>query len=94
MPDQDQNLVEAKYQVRQEYENITQTMFWTILSQEVDRKLKVHILDIEHVNLETQAHVASRDQGKIDSIRWLIKTVKDIKDGKISMKTPSKILEV
>lgn len=92
MPDQEN--LEAKFQVRQEYENITQTMFWTILSQEVDKRLRNHVLDLEHVNLETQAHVASRDQGRIDSIRWLIKTVKDIKDGKISMKTPSKILEV
>lgn len=92
MPDQEN--LEAKFQVRQEYENITQTMFWAILSQEVNRKLKNHTTDLEHVNLEIQAHVASRDQGRVDLIRWLIKTVKDIKDGKISMKTPSKILEV
>ena len=87
MPDQP---LEAKYQVRQEYENIAKTQFWAILSQEVERRIKTYSEGLEHTNLEIEAHIASKDQGRIESLRWLVRVIKDIRDGKISLKTPLK----
>ena len=87
MPDQP---LEAKYQVRQEYENIAKTQFWAILSQEVDRKIKTYSEGLEDVDLTTMSYIASKDQGRIDSLRWIVRVIKDIRDGKISLKTPLK----
>ena len=86
--------LQDKYQVRQEYENIAKTQFWAILSQEVDRRIKTYSEGLEHAELEIRSHLASKDQGRIDSLRWLVRVIKDIRDGKISLKTPSKVLEV
>ena len=92
MPDQQD--LQGKYQVRQEYENIAKTQFWAILSQEVARRRKTYSEGLEMSDLEIQSHLASKDQGRIDSLRWLVRVIKDIRDGKISLKTPSKVLEV
>ena len=51
---------------------------------------KKEVVAVEGVNLEIQAHIASKDQGRIDSLRWLVRVIKDIRDGKISLKTPLK----
>lgn len=86
--------LQDKYQVRQEYENIAKTQFWAILSQEVAKRTKTYVEGLEHAELEIQSHLASKDQGRIDSLRWFVRVIKDIRDGKISLKTPSKVLEV
>lgn len=89
MPDQDLNL-EGKFQARQEYESICKTSFWQILSQEVDKKMKQHQRDVAGIDLGAHDGVAyaSRVQGRHQSLEWLVRTIQDIRDGKISLKTP------